>query len=148
MYLIKVKYDRNLDKLHNRVQKLMDDMMNLTRPVLSVHDTEWSPEADMYETEHEIFLVVNLAGVKREDIEVSFHENYICIRGERTHNMPSGMLVRYHQLEMGYGNFERVFRVPAVADENEIEASYSDGILTICMRKCDRSAQVCVRITS
>ena len=148
MYFIKVRFDRNLGDLHNRMQKLMDEVLNLARPVLSASDRGWTPEADMYETEDEIFLLVNLAGVRTEDIEVSFHENYLRIEGKRLQSTPPGMLVRYHQLEMGHGSFERIFRIPAVIDEDGIEASYADGLLTIRMRKDRKPRGVFVKVRS
>lgn len=148
MYSIKVRFDRTFEDLHHKVWKLMDEMINLPRPLLSIHDAEWSPEADMFETRDEIFLVVNLAGVKKESIEVSFCGNHLRIEGKRARCTPPGTPVRYHQLEMGHGNFERVFRIPIMTDENEIEASYSDGLLTIRIRKSKDAQRISVEVTS
>ena len=135
MYFIKVKFDRNLGDFRSKVQNLMDEMLNVNRPVLSPLDTNWTPEADMYETENEMVLVMNLGGVRKEQVEVSFYDNHLSVEGKRVHSIPPGTLVRYHQLEMGYGDFERVFRIPTAIDENEIEASYADGLLTVRMKK-------------
>ncbi|UCF84660.1 MAG: Hsp20/alpha crystallin family protein [Desulfobacteraceae bacterium] len=135
MYLIKVKFDRSLGDFRNKVQNLMDEMMHLNRPVLSPSDTNWTPEADMYETENEIILIVNLGGVRKDQVAVSFYKNHLRVEGKRAHSIPPGTLARYHQLEMGHGDFERVFRVPTVIDEDKIEASYAEGLLTVRMKK-------------
>ena len=146
MYLIKVRVDRSLGHLQRKMQKMMDDMMNLRRPVLSACESGWTPEGDMYETERDLFLIVNLAGVKKEEIEVSFHENCLRIRGQRVQPVPTDNLVKYHKLEMGHGDFERVFNIPAVVEEDGMEAAYEDGLLTVRMAKRNRPRSVPVRV--
>jgi HSP20 family protein len=148
MYSIKVRFDRTFEDLNHKVRKLMDEMINLPRPLLSIHDAEWAPEADMFETGDEIFLVVSLAGVRKESIEVSFYENHLRIEGKRAQCIPPGTPIRYHQLEMGHGNFERVFRLPIMTDENKMEASYSDGLLTVQIKKSQEARSISVEVTS
>ncbi len=140
MYFIKVKFDRRLGDLQQRMQKLMDEMLNLTRPILPATGSGWVPEADMYETESDIFLIVNLAGVDKEDIEVSFYDHFLSISGRREPRIPRDIPVRHHLLEMGSGSFERIFRIPALIDPENIEASLQDGLLTIQMKKKIRRA--------
>jgi HSP20 family protein len=135
MYSIKVKFDRNLRVLQNRMQDLMDEMMHLTRPVMAPSRRGWKPEADVYETREGVTILLNLAGVDKKDIAVSFHENHLRVEGTRFQSISSRTPVRYHQLEMGYGDFERTFRIPAAIDEDTIEASYADGLLAIRMKK-------------
>jgi HSP20 family protein len=148
MYVIKVRLDPSLRGVQNKMQKLMGEMMNIRRPLLYASDSGWTPESDMYETENEVFLVVNLAGVRKEDIEVAFDENYLRIGGKRIRTLPAGKLARYHQLEMGHGDFERIFRLPALIDQDRIEASYAEGLLTVRMNKRKKSERVYVEIKS
>lgn len=134
MYLLKVRLDRNPGKFHDKVNRLMDEVMNLRGPVLNATSADWVPEADLYETAEEIVLLVNLAGVRKEDIEVTFFENYLRVAGTRA-LCGSDSPARYHRLEMGHGSFERVFRVPAWVDGDRIEAAFSEGLLTVRMKK-------------
>lgn len=135
MHFIKVKFDRNLRNLQDSMNKLMDDMVNLAKPSMSAYHSGWAPEADVYETDSDFFIVANLAGIERDNVEVSYHDNYLRIEGSRTHRIPSETPVKYHRLEMGHGNFERIFRIPVPIDEDEIEASFLDGLLTVRMKK-------------
>lgn len=146
MYFIKVRLDRNTRRLHNRMQKLMGEMMNLNRPLHYSSESVWIPEADMFETEHEVFLMVNLAGVRREDIEVTCDENYLRVGGKRIQTIPTGMPARYHQLEMGHGQFERIFRLPAMIDKEQIEAAYEDGLLAVRMKKLQDTSRIYVKV--
>jgi HSP20 family protein len=135
MHLIKVRIDHNIGGLHKRMQSIMDEMLNLGRPLLPLSDTGWVPEADMYETSDHIILVVNLAGVNIEDIGVVFHQNHLRIDGKRHLPAHADTSARYHQLEIGYGDFERIFRIPAVIESEHIEASVANGMLTVRMKK-------------
>jgi len=89
----------------------------------------------MYETEESIILIVNVAGVSKEDIEVSYYDGYLSIAGKRILTFPSGPPIRHHQLEIGSGAFERVFRIPSSIEPDSIEATLQDGLLTIQLQK-------------
>jgi len=135
MYIIKVKFDRRPRLLQDRMHRLMEEVLRITRPVFSPTDSGWTPEADMYETEESILLIVNVAGVAKEDIEVSYYDGYLSIAGKRVLTFPSGPPIRHHQLEIGSGAFERVFRIPSSVDPDRIEATLQDGLLTIQLPK-------------
>ncbi len=147
MYIIKVKYGRNLRGFRQSPQRLRHEMMNLNRPLIYTSSGGWTPEADMYETAHEMIVIVNLAGVRREDIEVSFNEHWLFVKGKRFEPASTGTPARYHQLEMGYGEFERFFPIPVVIDRNRADASYEDGRLTVVMKKAERPVRVRVEVS-
>jgi len=146
MYLIKVKLDKRLGVLERRMQRLMEDMVRLSRPLISATGVQWIPEADMFETPELVLVYVSVAGVPREDIEVSFHDRLLSVRGVRRQNIPKDTPVRHHQLEIGYGNFERIFHMPTSVDPENIEAVLEDGILTITLRKKSVPRDVIVEI--
>jgi len=135
MYIIKVKFDRRPRSIQERMHRLMEEMLTVTRPVFSPTVAGWTPEADMYETDDSIILVVNLAGVAKEDIEVSYYDGYLRIAGKRMLAFPSGRPIRHHQLEIGSGIFERIFRIPCSINQEAIEAVLRDGLLTVQMAK-------------
>ncbi len=135
MDIIKIRFDSGFSNIHEHIQRLMDEMLSVNRAFITSHTTAWMPDADIYETQEEIIIVINLAGVKKEDIEVFLYENYIYVKGIRYQPVKEEDVIRYHQLELGYGEFERVFKIPTPIDRNSIEASWSNGILMIRMKK-------------
>jgi len=135
MVVLKVRLARDIGGLYTRMNRAMDEVLGLSRPFLSQPGSGWTPEADMVETEQDLVVRVNLAGVRKEDIEVAYDETYLRIEGARSPCIPSGTQARYHRLEMGFGPFERVFRIPAPIDPDRIDAAFSDGILTVRMAK-------------
>jgi HSP20 family protein len=148
MYFIKIRLDRSLGQLQKRMQKMVEDMLSLRGPFLSTSESEWAPEVDIYETDAHLFVVVNLAGVKKEAVEVSFCAPFLRIRGKRGNLNESGSSLKYHQLEMGRGDFERVCRLPVSVEEEESEASCEDGLLTIRMKKRKRARSVSVEVSA
>lgn len=138
MQIVKVRLARDIGGIYESMNRMMDEVLNLNRPFLPRCGGGWVPEADMVETEDDLLLCVNLAGVRREDIEVAFDETYLRIEGRRLPTPSPQSKTRYHRLEMGFGEFERVFRIPIRIDPNRIEASLVDGVLTIRMAKPDK----------
>jgi HSP20 family protein len=135
MYTVKVRLARDIEGLYERMNRMMDEVLNLSRPVLSQSGAGWIPEADVIETEDRLEVRVNLAGVPKDDIEVAFDETYLRVEGKRTPDAPPGSRTCYHRLEMGSGRFERIFRIPVRIDPDHIEAMLVDGILTVRMFK-------------
>ncbi len=101
----------------------------------------WKPPLDIYELEDEIVIKLELAGVKRKEINIVQEGNRIRISGRR--NMGDRERVHtYHQMEINYGEFERVIVVSDAVRIDEVKASYKDGFLIITARK--KPAQVSV----
>jgi HSP20 family protein len=91
----------------------------------------WMPAVDIYETpEHEVVLKAELPEVKREDINITFENNVLTIRGERKFEQEVAR-DNYQRVERHYGTFSRSFTVPAAIDGSKISASHKDGVLTI-----------------
>jgi len=94
----------------------------------------WTPAVDIYETDEDIIILVELAGVRREDISVILDCDAVCIVGKRiASTIPHK--IRQHQMEIPFGVFKRVFRVSVPIKGDEVEASFQDGFLTIRMPK-------------
>ncbi len=135
MCVLKVRLARDIGGLYERVNRMMDDVLNLHRPMVSQGGGGWIPEADVFETRDLLVVCVNLAGVRREDIEIAYDENYLRVEGKRFPGFHERSGSRYHRLEMGFGPFERVFRVPVGIDPDRIEATLKDGMLWVRMGK-------------
>jgi len=90
--------------------------------------SEASASPDKYE------IVLELPGVKDEDIDVAVHDGNLVVRGEkRSHHEESGRTYFFSERE--YGAFQRTFRLPPDADQAAIDAAYSDGVLTLRIGK-------------
>jgi HSP20 family protein len=96
----------------------------------------WSPAVDVREAENELTLEVELPGIKPEEVEITADKGVLTIRGEkRTERKEGEENSRYHLVERSYGSFTRSFQLPQGLDEEEIQASYNDGILSVRIPK-------------
>jgi HSP20 family protein len=103
------------------------------RPVGFVASPKWKPRTDVYETETELVLHMDISGMRAQDFTVQFDEGILTISGER----PSPQLGKrhYHSMEVQVGPFERRFRLPVVVDPTSIKANYEHGFLEIRLAK-------------
>ncbi len=101
---------------------------------LSTDMEEWSPRADIYETDKEYRITCEMPGMNEKDIDIELKENVLTISGERKHSSEIKE-ENYHRREIYYGTFRRSFTIPAEVDVNKIKAKYENGILSITMPK-------------
>lgn len=99
----------------------------------------WEPNADLLEDGNFLILKAELAGVKIEDIQLSYvpDDHSISLRGVRPECDPEGSRREgIYQLEIFYGDFERTIPLPDVAiDPEGIEAALKDGLLVVFIPK-------------
>ena len=73
---------------------------------------------------------LELAGVKKEDIDITVHAGALTIRGEKkSEHEEKEDSSRY--VESRYGRFTRSFKLPEKVDETKIEAEFKDGVLNV-----------------
>jgi HSP20 family protein len=65
---------------------------------------------------------------------ITVKRNLVHLSGKRE-RPPMGNAVRYLQMEIEYGSFERTFELPVLVDESRIEAHYREGLLTVVLPK-------------
>ena len=94
----------------------------------------WRPATDVFETEEEFVVQVDLAGMERTKIDVIVDEDFITFRGTRTQISPAGKK-HYHKMEIMVGPFERHVRVPNHVDTRTAVARYREGFLFVHMKQ-------------
>jgi len=92
----------------------------------------WQPDVDVFETDQEVVVRVELAGVRSEDLRVTVDGNLLRIRGVRAAG-DTGQVKRLHQMEIASGPFERRVRVPVAFERDRVSAHLADGFLTISL---------------
>ena len=92
----------------------------------------WVPNADVFVRGEDLVIRVELAGVAREDIEITLHDNTLTISGERENDLDDDVSFYVH--ERFYGAFRRSMMLPAGIDESKISAYSDNGMLEITVR--------------
>lgn len=126
---------RDLRVMQERMNTLLEQSLKGPAPEHEEPaDTVWAPPADAFETELEILLLVEIAGVSREDVRLDVDGNRLILSGER--RIPDGLdRGDARRVERNYGAFSRVFELPAPVDEVRISAEHKDGVLVVRLPK-------------
>jgi HSP20 family protein len=97
----------------------------------------WVPALDVAERGDAYVIYVELPGVSPEQVDVSFEQNVLTIRGTKpaSFDVAAEGEVRVFAAERVHGGFERSVRVPEFVDADRIEATFSNGLLTITVPK-------------
>lgn len=96
--------------------------------------SDWSPSADISETDKEFLIRAELPAVRKEDAKVSVEDGMITISGERKHESEEKG-EKYHRVESFRGSFTRSFYLPENVDEAAIRCESKDGVLTVHLPK-------------
>jgi HSP20 family protein len=97
-------------------------------------DLGWRPATDVYETEQEFIVQVDLAGMERGQIEVYVDAGFLIVRGTRQNIAPTGKK-HFHKMEIQVGPFERHVRIPSKIDARTVKAHYDSGFLFVRMSR-------------
>jgi HSP20 family protein len=116
---------------------LFDIAPTFFRPVRQA----WAgPRMDVNETESAYELAIELAGVKKEAIQVGVYENTVTITAETSEETP-GQEQNWLLRERSFGRFSRTIALPEAVDDGSSQARYTDGVLYLTLQK-KRATQV------
>lgn len=100
--------------------------------------TRFMPACDILEDKERLRLVLELPGVRPEDVKISLENNVLTIRGEkRQASEENGE--RAHRFERTWGSFERSFTLPSLVDVERIQATVEHGVLTLEIPKSEKA---------
>jgi HSP20 family protein len=97
----------------------------------------WVPALDIREDAERFTVEVETPGLKHDDIEVTFSNDQLVIKGGRKWEKAEG--TTWHRRERGYGTFERTVTFPTAVDSGKIDASFKDGVLSIALPKAEET---------
>jgi HSP20 family protein len=96
----------------------------------------WDPPMDVYETPARYVVTAEVPGVTRDEIDLAVQENRLTIRGVRpAAATETAAQPHFHQIERGYGSFQRTFEFVEAVDRDGITADLRMGVLTVTLPK-------------
>jgi HSP20 family protein len=97
---------------------------------------EWVPTFNFYEKEGKYFLTAEIPGVEKNDLAISIDHNVLTISGRKeTKKEEEG--ANYYLRESSYGSFSRSLRLPGDVQEEKVEASFKDGVLSVVIPQAE-----------
>ncbi len=126
-----------LTNLRDEIDRLFDSpLAELART--SQWLSGWTPVLDLSEDKDNLFVKMDLPGMKREDIDVSLHEGSLSISGERKSEQKHEEAEVY-RAERFFGRFQRTVTLPVAVAADKVKAEYKDGILSITLPKTEEA---------
>ena len=98
------------------------------------HANAWLPPTDIFASQGDLVIRCELAGVRREDVEITLSEGVLNISGERKSELNEED-VTFYTRERFYGAFRRSMSLPEGVREEEIDATFEDCVLEITVRR-------------
>lgn len=97
------------------------------------HASAWVPAADIYAVGGNLVIRCELAGLRREDVDVSVSSGVLTISGDR-HSELDENKVTWYTRERTYGRFRRTMVLPEGITGDDVTAHYENGLLEITIQ--------------
>jgi HSP20 family protein len=127
---------RDIDRLQGEIEELFADLWQVPRFSGLRHG--FRPSADCFHTDdpHQLTIVVELAGVEPESLELTVEKRCLTVSGVRARPRADGQV--YQQMEIEYGPFSRTLKLVEDVDVNAASATYEHGLLTVKLPVAER----------
>lgn len=107
----------------------------------------WSPVADILETPEKFQIIVELPGIQTADVDITVENDVLTLRGDRKFSEPAEQET-YRRVERHYGAFGRRIALPPKCDWTKIDATMSNGLLTIDVPKVEQAKPQRIEVKS
>lgn len=133
-------------QLHREIDRLFDDAFRgfgFPAPAMPRWPAEWpgtlKPALDIQETVKQYKIALEVPGVEEKDIQITLDNDVLVVRGEKRQEQEKKD-DGFHRIERSYGSFQRALNLPGDANQDSIQASFKNGVLTITIDKREASA--------
>lgn len=126
---------RDVITLQERMNRLFEEAATRREEdtEATMERADWHPAADVFEYDKEYLILLDLPGIERQELDVSFDEDRLTIRGTRKAVVEEGAHQRRSERQVG--RFLRSFTLPVVVNREAITADYKDGVLRLHLPK-------------
>jgi len=130
--------NRNLNSLQNEIDRVFDRFFSPGDQDRdgSATQTVWRPRTDLIETEDSYRLHLDMPGMSRDELNISYRDNELVVSGERTSDRADEG-EEFVRVERSFGQFRRTFTLPRTVNAEHISATYDNGVLTVTVPKTE-----------
>ena len=129
---------REMMSMRSMVDRMLED--SLLNPQDWQRETSWGLPLDVSENDDDYVVKASIPGVKPEDLDISFNNNTLTIKGEtKSESEKAGEGTQWHMRERRFGSFSRTITLPSPVSSDQIEADYDAGVLTLRLPKAEEA---------
>jgi len=135
---------RDMRHLQETMERLLSDFSRLRMPLTLSKESVWRPLTDVYETDEEFIVRMEIAGMDPQDLSVTLGQRLLVLKGIRR---DPGRTTRrhFHKMEVTVGPFERIIEIPRHVLVSSADAHYENGFLIVRVHKGVKSLKALER---
>lgn len=122
------------DRIFKKMDLFFDRLFDRSLIEYLPYAARWKPGMNLYETEKSCWVVMEIPGVDKREIDVRIEAGCLVVSGVRRLQVPKGV-VRCHSMEISLGPFSRALEIGDLPIKDEVKASYKNGLLIIELPK-------------
>ncbi len=136
--------------IQNEMNRLFDNFFNdpfeLSPIAVRKLQTEFTPRVNVSETDAAMQVTAELPGMDEKDIQISLEQDCLVLSGEKkSETEEQGK--NFHRYERSYGSFQRVIPLVSEIQEDKVNATFKNGVLSITLPKAASAAKAAKKIT-
>jgi len=125
---------RELAALQNEMGRFMNQLWGTPTQGFGNGGTAWLPALDVWETDEEIVLALDLPGIPEDKVSIEVDDGVLTVSGERERTVEQRS-DRFSRFERRFGTFSRSVTLPQGVSEDSIKAEFANGVLEIHVPK-------------
>lgn len=131
----------DMELFRRQMDRLFDEMTGDRSGAFDIQ--EWNPAIELNDAGENLMLKAQLPGLNPDDIDVTVNRDSVSISGEYRHENQNE---HSYGSEFQYGKFSRTIGLPVGIKQDQVEADYSNGILSLRLPKVEDAVNHKVKI--
>ncbi|NPA93814.1 MAG: Hsp20/alpha crystallin family protein [Thermodesulfobacteria bacterium] len=144
MAVIKIGISKEINNLRREFNDIMDELFRIPYGALT-SSSGWVPAIDIYADSSFVYVVADLAGVEADSLELVLEGQFLRMSGHRKPPLAIKEK-RFFQMEVEYGPFERIVRIPLPVEADDIKAKMENGLLLVCFTQKENKGNDLLKI--
>lgn len=141
MVLIRWQPMQEMEALRRQMDRVFEEMVDVKREA----QVTWQPAVELQDTEENIILRAQIPGVEAKDLDINVAKAAVEVAGERRYENKDAKQ-GYFRSEFRYGKFQRVIALPVAVQNDQVQAQFKDGILTLTLPKVTEARRQVVKV--
>lgn len=141
MALIRWQPFQEIETLRRQMDRLFDEMVSDNREA----QITWKPAVELKDTEDNLIVRAEIPGVEGKDLDIRVTREAVVISGEHRYEKKASER-GFFRTEFRYGKFQRVIALPVAVQNDQVQAEFKDGILTLTLPKVTEARRKVVKV--
>jgi len=121
------------EQMQEDFDRFFDHYARAKRSSVIIYRSRWSPPCNVYDAGDALHVLVEIAGMRRESLDLRIEPDRLILHGTRSEpGVPNG---NYLQMELDFGEFELELPLATAVDAESARALYQDGFLSVVLPK-------------